>query len=451
MNKKTTITILLALAAVAGQAKTFKTIKNPVAMACVNVSNGELKAREVIFRDTATTVHFTMEYSKGQSFQFVSSSYLMDEDGNRYPGRSAEGLKLNTWVQSPESGITEFTMHFEPLPKKMQIFNFIEGDGNRAFKLLGIHDKKTKLKVPTMQELTEANPWAVPEDWFKTDTITVKGRIEGYNAEQFGFTSMECYFEDVFEKDDATLVLDIADDGTFCKKFQASYPVCQTFYTMESKVGFSEMPFYARPGETIDITVRKDDNGRYVCVYNNGSSHDVERWLRTSGSITDVLIPLGRCKGKFDEANTLADKVWQNAMYCLQTVSRREHYTPMEIQLALADVQTSFAESYMSYATNREFALMKQEVRDGARTILKFLTAWSGRSFSTIRTTISCGASTLTIPCSLSAATIPICSTACSSHSPFASANTKTLRTKMAVLWLMSKTRRKSLLEVTLH
>ena len=167
--------------------------------------------------------------------------------------------------------------------------------------------------------------WTLPDDWFKTDTITVKGRIEGYNAEQFGFTSMECYFEDVFEKDDATLVLDIADDGTFCKKFQASY-------TMETKVGFGRIPFYARPGETIDITVRKDDNGRYVCVYNNGSSRDVERWLSSGDAITDVLIPLGRCKGKFDEANVLADKVWQNAMFRLQTVSRREHYTPMEMQ-----------------------------------------------------------------------------------------------------------------------
>ncbi|MBQ3751931.1 MAG: hypothetical protein II864_00120, partial [Prevotella sp.] len=82
MNKRTIITALLALVAMVGQAKTFKTIKNPEAMACVNVSNGELKAREVIFGDTATTVHFTMDYSKGQSFQFVSSSYLMDEDGN---------------------------------------------------------------------------------------------------------------------------------------------------------------------------------------------------------------------------------------------------------------------------------------------------------------------------------------------------------------------------------
>ena len=364
MNKKIIITALLALIAMTGQAKTYKTIKNPVAMAH-NIYGGELKAREVIFQDTATTVHFTMEYARGQSFQFVSSSYLMDEDGNRYPMRSAEGLKLNTWTQVPESGALDFTMHFEPLPKKVQIFDFIEGDNPRAFKLLGIHDKKTKLKVPTIKELSEASPWTVPKDWFKTDTITVKGRIEGYDAEQFGFTSLECYFEDVFEKDDATLVLDIADDGTFCKKFQASYPVCQTFFAMESKVDFSEIPFFARPGETIDITVRKNEQGRYVCVYNNGSSREAERWLRSSDEITGVLLPLGRFKGKFNEANALADKAWQNVMYRLQTISRREHYTPMEMQLALADVQTRFAEYYMSSAMNREFALMKQEERDG--------------------------------------------------------------------------------------
>jgi hypothetical protein len=35
MIKKTIITMMLALVAMAGQAKTFKTIKNPVAMACV--------------------------------------------------------------------------------------------------------------------------------------------------------------------------------------------------------------------------------------------------------------------------------------------------------------------------------------------------------------------------------------------------------------------------------
>lgn len=46
--KQIIITALLAYIAMAGQAKNFKTIKTPEAMACVNVRNGELKAREVI-------------------------------------------------------------------------------------------------------------------------------------------------------------------------------------------------------------------------------------------------------------------------------------------------------------------------------------------------------------------------------------------------------------------
>jgi hypothetical protein len=62
-----------------------------------------------------------------------------------------------------------------------------------------VYDKIEVANAPTMQELTEANPWTVPTDWFKTDTITIKGRIEDYNAEEFGFSSMACYYDDVFE------------------------------------------------------------------------------------------------------------------------------------------------------------------------------------------------------------------------------------------------------------
>ena len=152
MNKEIIITILLALVTMTGQTKTFKTIKNPETMACVNVNPGELKAREIIFRDTATTVHFTMEKEKGQSFRFAKESYLMDEDGNRYPLRSAEGIDLDSWVQSPESGVTDFTMHFEPMPKNTQVFDYIEGDNTRAYMLLGIHDRKCIIKYPTIQE-----------------------------------------------------------------------------------------------------------------------------------------------------------------------------------------------------------------------------------------------------------------------------------------------------------
>jgi len=329
--KSTIITVLLGFVALAGQAKTYKTIKAPVAMACVNVHDGELKAREVVFRDTATTVHFTMEYPKGQRFQFASSSYLLDEEGNRYPLRSAEGIGVDAWVQSPESGVTDFTMHFEPLPKPTQVFDFLEGDRSSAFKLLGIHDRNYQIKAPTLQELSDANPYQVPADWFRTDTITIRGRFEGYDAEKFGFTSMECFYEDVFEKDAATLVLDIAADGTFEKKFQASYPVCVKFYSRDTKVGFSEIPFFARPGETIDITVRPDEQGRYACYYHNGSSKEVERWLKSGLSFEDIAFPLPLFKCSFSEVGEEAERTWQNMLYRLQTKGRNSHFTAQEM------------------------------------------------------------------------------------------------------------------------
>ena len=365
MNKKTIITILLALVAMTGQAKTFKTIKNPETMACVNVNPGELKAREIIFRDTATTVHFTMEKEKGQSFRFAKESYLMDEDGNRYPLRSAEGIALDSWVQSPESGVTDFTMHFEPMPKNTQVFDYIEGDNTRAYMLLGIHDKKYIIKYPTIQELSDATPWTVPQDWFKTDTITIKGRIEGFDAERLGFDLLCYYNHDEFEKGDAAQVLDIAPDGTFCKKFKASYPIRDLFWTTEAKTQFNYIPFFARPGETIDITVRIHEDGWYDYTFNSGSSHDVERWLRFSNEYIDVFRPLYSFKGRLKEGNKLAESIFQEALYRLRTEYRRYKYTPIEMQLALADLQANFVENYLSYVDNHAQTLVKYEERDG--------------------------------------------------------------------------------------
>ena len=48
MKEKAFITILLVLFCITGQAKTLKTIKAPEAMACANVFQGELKARQVM-------------------------------------------------------------------------------------------------------------------------------------------------------------------------------------------------------------------------------------------------------------------------------------------------------------------------------------------------------------------------------------------------------------------
>ena len=352
MMKKTFIIALLALVSMSGQAKTLKTIRNPKAMACANVFNGELIAREVLMTDTATTIRFTMQYPKGQHFRFVKESYLKDEDGNRYALRSAEGMALDTWVQSPESGLTDFTMHFAPMPKHVQVFDFIEGDVQRAFMLLGIHDKATEIKAPTLQQFYANNPYTLPADWLKTDTVTIRGRIEGYDAERFGFTAMESYVYDVTKKNNGTLLIEIEPDGTFEKQLLLSYPMKLSFYASEeSKVGFNEIPFFVRPGETVDITVRPNECGRYECSYNNNSnSREVERWLKSDLRLQQLGSRLSHFEGTFKEANLLAEQVWQNMLFRIDMISRRDHFTPMETHLALGEMQSIFAMSLMDFA-----------------------------------------------------------------------------------------------------
>ena len=90
------------------------------------------------------------------------------------------------------------------------------------------------------------------------------------------------------------------------------HPVRQTLWSPNNKNDdFDQIDFYACPGETIDITVRKNQYGKYECFYNNGSSKQVERWLKAD------LIPaywgtqLYTFRGNFEEEikKAVAEKV----------------------------------------------------------------------------------------------------------------------------------------------
>ena len=208
----------------------------------------------------------------------------------------------------------------------------------------------------------------IPQNWFKTDTVTVKGRIEGFDAERFGFTSMTCYLYDVMEKDNNTLVMDITPYGTFEKSFSINYPMRLKFKSSgESKVGFSEIPFFVRPGETVDITVRLNEQGQYECYYNSGSSKDVERWLKSDLQLQKMCSRLYDFKGEFDEANNIAEQLWHDMLERIDTVSRRDNFTPMEMQLAQAEMQNQFAFSLIDYAFEYADRLMPwQQQADGS-------------------------------------------------------------------------------------
>lgn len=231
--------------------------------------------------------------------------------------------------------------------------------------------KKAEYKVPTIQQLYAANPFTLPADWFSAGTVTVRGRIEDYDAERLGFSSLESYAYDVTKNNNGTMLIDINPDGTFEKEFQLSYPMKLYFYHSASSANqdFFKIPFFARPGETIDITVRFNQQGQPECTYNSGSSHEVERWLKADLQLTKLGRRISECEGDFNKANQIAEQVWQEMLARIDSTSRTMHYTPMEMHLALGEMQSVFALSMMDYAGSCESrACPFQQHEDGSWT-----------------------------------------------------------------------------------
>ena len=131
---KKLIFTMIACLAMTAQAKIIKRIKSPESLLCLNVYRGELKANEVVMTDTATTIKFSLKFPKGDYFCIAQWAALIDEDGNRYPVHSIEGMKFGEWITVPDSGVKDFTLHFAPMPKHVKIFDFIEGDGLQVFR-----------------------------------------------------------------------------------------------------------------------------------------------------------------------------------------------------------------------------------------------------------------------------------------------------------------------------
>ena len=153
MNKKTITTILLALVAMAGQAKEKAIVwEQPTTefgtsygdgffYLALDVTKVELKADETVVYITAQERSDYPDYT----FQFAGDTYLKVGE-QRYTITSADNIELNKFVQTNKNGQRDMAFHFPPLPKGTKVFDFIEGDGDRAFQIKGIKPVEERWK-----------------------------------------------------------------------------------------------------------------------------------------------------------------------------------------------------------------------------------------------------------------------------------------------------------------
>ena len=150
-NKSTILTILLALIAIAGQAKDV-VWEQPTTEFGTSYGDGyfnlALDVTKVELKAEETVVYITAQQRSDYPdfwFQFAGDTYLKVGD-QHYTIVSADGIELNKHTQTNKDGRLDMAFHFPPLPQDIRSFDFIEGDGQGAFQIKGIKPVEERWK-----------------------------------------------------------------------------------------------------------------------------------------------------------------------------------------------------------------------------------------------------------------------------------------------------------------
>ena len=216
---------------------------------------GGWNIEKVVLSDTATVVSFSVSFKPYSWIQMASSTYLSDEKAVEYPVRKAVGLTLDEKFYMPKSGKTEFQLIFAPMPKDTKIFDMIEGDGRDMARWYGLHDAKSKVKMPVAREEVDAEE--VGENMFRTGKAVVRGKIEGYKP-GWGYGIVAVTDNTLGSRPESSSSALIRPDGTFCLDWPLEHPVWD-----ELKPGCGpDIPVYVRPGDTLDLVIKaKGEDG----------------------------------------------------------------------------------------------------------------------------------------------------------------------------------------------
>ena len=235
----------MALASCAPKQKTvdFPTVDAP--------STTSIIIEKVEMTDSLTTLHMRGYNRPGWWINVVPETHLVAE-GKTYEMVGTERCEPNVYMWMPTDGDSSFVLKFKPLPLKTKSFDFIEGDGEGAWNLIGVNLSGKLASVynkglPKDVKITPETNMDIPGFAYDMGETTLNVHFLGYKP-SFG-TEVDLYVNSVLggQKDYKVKIDPVAGVGSV------------SFQQYGSGVGFMIMnnfglgDFRIGPGETVDI------------------------------------------------------------------------------------------------------------------------------------------------------------------------------------------------------
>ncbi|MDR2683153.1 MAG: redoxin family protein [Dysgonamonadaceae bacterium] len=217
-----------------------------------------LEIDKVELSDTATILYIKAFYAPHNWIRIDPNSFLLDEEGKQYPIRSTEGMELGKEFYMPDSGESEFTMTFSPVPSHVAAVDFSEGDFEGAFKIWGIQltNKPLKIDVPKRLQGASVDKKAVlPPVTLQSGTARLQGQILGYRSGMPAEVSVRVTYP--FDYSPVGLTFPVDEKGKFSGEIDALSVHPVTVYWAGSPVRC-----YVAPGETTSLVLNPAESSR---------------------------------------------------------------------------------------------------------------------------------------------------------------------------------------------
>lgn len=242
---------------------------------------------KVVVSDTATVLDVKAFYRPHNWIRISSESYLLADNGEKYPVRTGNGITLDKEFWMPDSGEGSFSLIFPLLPPTVKVIDFIESDCEDCFKIWGIHldGKLPKLTLPAAikdQKAISSEP--LPEAKLTGGKAILNGCLLDYQKHyQLDAKISRC---DFLTGTYSEIPIKVNEDGTFCTEVELHAPT-----SVSLKIGESAIKLFLIPGKeiTVAVNLREISRARSRLLKNKKSEGDKVYCIGSMARLNNVL------------------------------------------------------------------------------------------------------------------------------------------------------------------
>lgn len=206
-------------------------------------NSSTIEIDRVVVSDTATVLDIKAYFRPHNWIKISSESYLLADNGDKYPIRSGNGITLDKEFWMPDSGEASFSLIFPLLPPTVKVIDFIESDCEDCFKVWGIYldGKLPDLDLPVAMKTRKGiAKETLPAAKLIDGKAVLNGYLLGYQKHyQIDANVLLCNFmTGIFEKNP----IKVNEDGTFSTEIELHAPSMVTLNMGDSSVKLFLIP-----------------------------------------------------------------------------------------------------------------------------------------------------------------------------------------------------------------